>query len=265
MLWLWAWLGGAMAATWPVSDEASEAPWQVREGGLEVQDVEVGDGEEVVPGSEVEVHYTGRLADGSVFDSSVERGKTFSFTVGAGEVIAGWEQGLVGMKVGGTRRLEIPAALAYGDRAAGSIPPGSTLYFEVELFAVAAPRSTPEAPRPVADDQWKGGPKGLSRAILTKGDGNKAKKGERVCVDLAVWVDGELRDHTYDKPSCWWFRYDHSLVMPGLTLGMRGMREGGVRQLKLPVELTKATSRPVVDIEPGADVRIDVELVHADD
>jgi len=261
MLLMWAWLGGAVAATWPVAEEASEARWETREGGLQVQDLAVGEGVEVVAGSDVEVHYTGRLADGTVFDSSVDRGQTFAFSVGAGQVIAGWDQGLVGMKVGGKRRLEIPPELGYGDRAAGSIPPGSTLYFEIELFAVAAPRAAPAAARAVSDHRK--GPRGLMIAEVEAGDGAKVKKGERVCVDLAVWVDGELRDHTFGKPSCWWFRYDHSLVMPGLTLGMKGMREGGVRQLRLPVELTKASSRSL-DIEPGSDVLIDVELVHAD-
>ena len=261
MLLLWAWMGWAWAVTWPVEAEADTAPWAEREGGLQVQDLVVGDGVEVVPGSDVMVHYTGMLADGTVFDSSVDRGQTFGFSVGAGQVIAGWDQGLVGMKVGGKRRLEIPAALAYGDRAAGAIPPGSTLYFEIELFDVAAPRIPPEAQR--AEVGKVRSRKGVGYADVELGTGDKPKKGERVCVDLAVWVDGALADHTYDKPSCWWFRYDHSLVMPGLTIGLKGMRAGGVRQLHVPAELTKASSRSL-DIEPGSVVVIDVELVEAD-
>jgi peptidylprolyl isomerase len=262
-MWVWAMMLGAQAATWPVPSEAATATWDLRGDGLESQDLEMGTGETVVEGAEVTVHYTGRMGDGTVFDSSVERGQPFVFSVGAGQVIKGWELGLIGMKVGGTRRLKIPAALGYGDRSAGSIPPGSTLYFEIELLGVRAPRATPEAP--LAVDGHGGGPKGMKVATVQKGTGRKAKKGERVCVDLAVWVDGALVDHTYDKPDCWWFRYDHSLVMPGLTLGMKGMKEGGVRQLVVPVDLVPSSSRPVpVELSPDSEVVVDVTLVQAD-
>ncbi len=261
MLGWWATMQLAAAATWPVEAERVTAEWVLRADGLEVQDVAAGEGEVVVDGAEVVVHYTGMLPDGTVFDSSHSRDQPFGFGVGAGQVIKGWELGLVGMAVGGTRRLKIPAALGYGDRGAGSIPPGSTLFFEVQLLEMQPPRATPDAPREVAG--YRRGPQGLQIAELQKGRGNKAKSGERVCVDLAVWVDGKLVDHTYNKPACWWFRYDHSLVMPGLTLGMKGMREGGVRQLRVPIELVPAQSRPV-EVEPGAEVLVDVELVQAD-
>jgi len=82
------------------------------------------------------VHYTGVLLDGTKFDSSIDRGTPFQFPLGGRQVIAGWDQGVVGMKVGGKRRLIIPAALAYGERGQGSIPPNSPLVFEVELIGV---------------------------------------------------------------------------------------------------------------------------------
>ena len=255
------WFAVALAATWPVTDDASMEPWSPREGGLEFQDVRPGDGTEVVPGSDVQVHYVGRLKDGSVFDSSVERGETFGFRVGAGQVIAGWEQGLVGMRVGGVRRLVIPPGLGYGNRTAGSIPPGSTLYFEVELFDVKAPRTPPEAPWTA--DAFRSGPMGLELADLVKGDGDKPRKGERVCIDMAVWVDDALVDHTFGKPNCWWFRYDHSLVMEGLTLGMKGMREGGRRQIRVPAALAVSQRAAEAQIPPGVDLVLDVELVEA--
>ncbi len=85
----------------------------------------------------VDVHYTGWLTTGAKFDSSLDRGKPFSFKLGAGQVIKGWDQGVVGMRVGGKRRLTIPSHLAYGDRGfPGAIPPGATLVFEVELLGV---------------------------------------------------------------------------------------------------------------------------------
>lgn len=105
--------------------------------GLQYQDLVVGDGAEVSAGQVAEVHYTGWLVDGTKFDSSVDRGQTFSFPVGAGMVIQGWDIGVAGMKVGGKRRLTIPAELGYGDRGAGGvIPPGATLVFEVELIGI---------------------------------------------------------------------------------------------------------------------------------
>jgi FKBP-type peptidyl-prolyl cis-trans isomerase FkpA len=106
---------------------------------LEIVDLVVGQGEEAKAGKRVSVHYTGTLTNGKKFDSSLDRGKPFGFTLGAGEVIKGWDQGVAGMKVGGKRKLTIPADLAYGNRAVGGdlIPANSTLVFEVELLGVS--------------------------------------------------------------------------------------------------------------------------------
>ncbi len=105
---------------------------------LETVDLVVGDGAEAVAGTRVVVQYLGvRWSDGGVFDASWSRGRPFEFDLGAGQVIAGWEQGVTGMRVGGRRLLVIPPALAYGDRGAGSvIGPGETLVFAVDLVGV---------------------------------------------------------------------------------------------------------------------------------
>ena len=105
--------------------------------GLQYWDITMGTGTEAAPGKDVQVHYTGWLADGQKFDSSVDRGEPFSFHLGAGQVIPGWDQGVAGMKVGGKRQLKIPPALGYGERGAGGvIPPNATLIFDVQLLGV---------------------------------------------------------------------------------------------------------------------------------
>jgi len=104
--------------------------------GLQYEDTTVGDGDEAVAGKTVSVHYTGKLENGTQFDSSRDRG-LFQFNLGGGMVIKGWDEGVAGMKVGGTRNLVIPPELGYGDSGAGGvIPGGATLLFEVELLEV---------------------------------------------------------------------------------------------------------------------------------
>jgi FKBP-type peptidyl-prolyl cis-trans isomerase FkpA len=110
--------------------------------GLQYEDITVGSGDEAKAGNQVTVHYTGWLqnSDGSAgqkFDSSKDRNDPFDFPLGAGHVIKGWDEGVQGMKVGGVRKLTIPASLGYGARGAGGvIPPNATLIFEVELLGV---------------------------------------------------------------------------------------------------------------------------------
>jgi peptidylprolyl isomerase len=105
---------------------------------LELEDIEVGDGEEATPGSTVEVHYVGHSwSTGEQFDASWDRGDTFKFGLGKGQVIQGWDQGVAGMKVGGRRRITIPPMLGYGKRGAGGvIKPDETLVFVVDLIDV---------------------------------------------------------------------------------------------------------------------------------
>lgn len=125
---------GEGAAT---STGASTSTEAAASGSLKVTDVKVGSGAEAVDGKKVTVHYTGTLENGTKFDSSRDRGSPFPFVLGSGMVIAGWEQGVKGMKEGGIRKLVIPPNLAYGNRSVGGvIPPNSTLLFEIELLKV---------------------------------------------------------------------------------------------------------------------------------
>ena len=104
---------------------------------LKTEDIKVGAGAEAVSGKTIKVHYTGTLEDGKKFDSSLDRNQPFQFTLGRNQVIKGWEQGILGMKVGGQRKLTIPPHLGYGSSGAGGvIPPNATLIFTVELISV---------------------------------------------------------------------------------------------------------------------------------
>jgi peptidylprolyl isomerase len=103
---------------------------------FQIKDIKIGTGKEVINGDYVTIHYAGTLENGQKFDSSYDRGEPFKTRIGVGEVIEGWDMGVVGMKVGGKRKLVIPPQLAYGDREIGIIPANSTLIFEVELLDV---------------------------------------------------------------------------------------------------------------------------------
>jgi peptidylprolyl isomerase len=117
--------------------EVEEADYVTTSSGLKYHDIEAGDGPSPATGQNVVVHYTGWLLDGTKFDSSLDRGEPFTFSLGAEKVIPGWDEGLATMKVGGRRQLVIPPRLAYGEQGAGGvIPPNATLVFEVELLEI---------------------------------------------------------------------------------------------------------------------------------
>ena len=110
---------------------------QTMSNGLQIEDIKIGEGNEVKKFDIVTVNYTGTLEDGTKFDSSLNPGRTpFRFTVGAGQVIKGWDEGLMGMKVGGKRKLTIPPELGYGSRDNGPIPANSTLIFDIDLLGI---------------------------------------------------------------------------------------------------------------------------------
>ena len=110
----------------------------ITDSGLKYEELSVGEGDAAASGHSVTVHYTGWLTDGTKFDSSKDRNDPFRFSLGAGMVIRGWDEGVAGMKVGGVRKLTIPSQLGYGPQGAGGvIPPNATLVFEVELLEIS--------------------------------------------------------------------------------------------------------------------------------
>ena len=127
-------LAAAFAVVGCSGDKSGEEV--MTDSGLKYVDMKVGDGASPQAGQLVTVHYTGWLEDGTKFDSSVDKNRPYEFTIGAGRVIKGWDEGVLTMKVGGKRKLNIPPELGYGAQANGPIPPNSTLIFEVELLAI---------------------------------------------------------------------------------------------------------------------------------
>jgi FKBP-type peptidyl-prolyl cis-trans isomerase len=115
----------------------SNYPMETTSDGLQIQDISIGTGATAKAGDHVYVNYIGTLTNGTKFDSSYDRGQPIDFVLGVGTVIPGWDQGLLGMKVGGKRQLVIPPSLAYGNQAVGLIPANSTLVFQVELVKIA--------------------------------------------------------------------------------------------------------------------------------
>ncbi|MFH1841899.1 MAG: FKBP-type peptidyl-prolyl cis-trans isomerase [bacterium] len=220
----------------------------------QITDIEVGEGIEAVAGDLAVVHYTGWLwvagAKGHKFDSSHDRREPFSFVLDAGGVIDGWDQGVVGMKVGGKRNLRIPPDLAYGNTDNRDIPANSALFFEVELIAV---------PRVQIED-------------LFVGEGPLAEDGDTVSVLYTGWlfVDGERGtqfDSSTERNQPTTFDIGQGQVIRGWDQGMVGMKVGGKRILTIPPLLAYgARGRLGRDgkalIPPHAAIQLELELLH---
>ena len=233
------------------------------EGGIAVSDYVIGTGADAVKGGEVEVHYTGYLTDGTVFDSSVPRKRPFTFELGAGRVIKGWDEGVAGMKVGGKRKLIIPSKLGYAERRAGKIPPNSTLIFTIELLGV-----TPPLPPPQPLTAFEGKPlatrrleKNLVVADFKLGDGPEAKANDTVSVHYrGTLKDGTEFDSSLSRPKPLVFVLGTGRVIKGWDIGIAGMKVGGLRKLTIPGELAYG-ERARGKIPANADLTFTVELM----
>jgi len=251
----------------PLPDQAKVDPasYTTTSTGLQFADLVVGTGESAAAGANVSVDYAGWLEDGTLFDASYKRPTPFTFTVGRGQVIKGWDEGVATMKVGGKRQLRVPADLAYGPKGRGKIPPAATLIFDVELVSVAPPRVVPDAPMPVADDGWTKTESGLEFHDHVVGTGEQPVKGKMVHVDYTGWlVDGKQFDSSYSRATPLAFRVGTGQVIKGWDEGLLGMKVGGSRQLRIPYELAYGEAgRPPV-IPPSATLIFDVNLVSVD-
>ncbi|MEM7537073.1 MAG: FKBP-type peptidyl-prolyl cis-trans isomerase [Chloroflexota bacterium] len=235
----------------------------VQSGELTYNVIEEGTGVQPQSGDIVSVHYTGMLEDGTVFDSSHNRGQPFTFGLGQGQVIQGWDMGIALMKVGGKAELIIPSDLGYGERGAGGvIPPNATLIFEVELMDVQP--GPPAAPTEVAEGDYTETESGLKYYDFEEGEGELAQAGQTVSVHYTGWLQqGGMFDSSLSRGQPIQFRLGQGQVIPGWDEGLSTMKPGGKRQLVIPPELAYGDGGYGNVIPGGSTLIFEVELISA--
>lgn len=230
---------------------------------LVVTDVTVGTGPAAADGDTVFVNYVGVLSsDGSRFDGNFGS-DPFVVTLGMGMVIAGWDQGLVGMQAGGRRQLDIPADLAYGSRGAGdAIPPDSALSFVVDMIAVVA--ATDAADEPAVDITPTDNLDELVITDLIEGDGAVAEAGAKAVLHLVAFRadTGAQVTSTWASPQPLSFELTPGGTLPGLVDGIPGMKVGGRRQLHVPYdEAWGADGQPEIGLPAEIDLIVVIDLL----
>ena len=202
---------------------------------LVITDITEGEGEAAVEGSTVYVYYVGVLSkDGDRFDGNFG-GDPYAVTLGTGAVIDGWDQGLIGVKAGGRRQLDIPADLAYGSAGSGEdIPPDSAISFVIDVVAIVPPIDPADAPEITIE-----GAENVAALVsddLVEGEGAEAKSGSNVLVHIIAFnaATGEELASTWGDPSPVALLLEEGGSLPGLIDGIPGMKVGGRRQLTIP-------------------------------
>jgi peptidylprolyl isomerase len=223
-----------VAANVPPKPEVEIPTGEVTE--LTITDLSDGTGAEAADGDTVVVHYVGvRSEDGTEFDNSYDRGQPFSVTLGAGMVIAGWDQGLVGVKQGGQRQLDIPTDLAYGDSPQGDvIQPGDALTFVVDVVAVI-PKSDP-ADAPTVEVEAGTTVDSLAIEDLEAGEGDEVETGQTVAFDyIFIRTDtGEQLESSWETGSPQTLPFDEAQLPPVLFDAFAGVKVGTVRKVSIP-------------------------------
>ena len=214
----------------------SESDFETTESGLQYTILEQGDGEQALPGQVVAVHYTGWLEDGSSFDSSIDRGQPFSFALGRGMVIPGWDEGIAYLRVGDKARLVIPSELAYAEAGRPGIPPDSTLIFDVELVSIS--EGAPESPTEIDQADYIVTDSGLQYYDLVEGDGPALEEGQVALMHFTVWLDnGTFVDSSLNRGQTVPMLVGGGQNIPGWEEGLLSMNVGGKRQMIIPPDL----------------------------
>jgi len=246
-------------ATEPVAEADLTAADNTTESGLKYTDIVVGTGDSPEAGNKVKVHYTGWLTDGTVFDSSVERGQPLEFLVGKGQVIRGWDEGLMSMNVGGKRKLVIPPDLGYGDRNVGPIPASSTLVFEVELLEIVPEFHDPDFDLPgeeVVTDS------GLRMIIHKRGNGETPNPGQTVVAHYTGLLEnGNKFDSSHDRGRPFEFPLGQGRVIKGWDEAFAAMSKGGKRTLIIPPDIGYGERGHPPVIPPNSTLIFEVELI----
>jgi len=231
------------------------------ESGLRVKVTQAGSGPMPKAGDKCIVHYTGKLENDTVFDSSLKSGKPFSFEIGTGQVIKGWDEGIALLRQGSKATLVVPPELGYGNRAQGKIPSNSTLIFDVELLQVVAGVKIEEFN--VAGKDTIKTASGLKYMIASKGSGPKVEKGRNIQIHYsAFYVDGKMFDSSVKKGQPLKFPAGTGgISLKGLDEGVMLMSEGDKFRFIIPPELG-LTANPQQKGGPGGQTLIfDVELI----
>jgi peptidylprolyl isomerase len=241
---------------------ASEEDVNTTSSGLQYVLLEQGDGAMPESGELVSVHYTGWLDDGTVFDSSVERGTPFQFPLGQGVVIAGWDEGIALLNEGGRARLIIPSELGYGEAgSSGLIPPGATLVFDVELIEIVP--GSPDSPHEVSDGQYTETESGLRYFDIEPGEGGPPEEGQVAFLNFTAWLeDGTKLGSTLDSGQPIPYVLGSGELFPGFEEGISSMQMGTIRQMVFPPELAYGESGSSGgQIPPNATLIFEVEVL----
>lgn len=241
---------------------AAGGKWQTTESGLKYQVIAKNKkGDQAKAGDFVQVHYTGTLTDGTKFDSSVDRGKPFQFTLGAGKVIKGWDEGVALMRIGEKFKFHIPSELGYGKRGApGAIPPNADLIFDVELLNTVAPFE--DKPFEVEGKEAETTDSGLKVYRMNSTEGARPAKGQNVYVYYTGYLeDGSVFDSSIKRGDAFAFPLGQGRVIKGWDEGIAMLRVGEEARLVIPSELGYGDRGAGGKIPGGATLIFDVKLM----
>ena len=239
------------------SDLIQEGDMITTNSGLQYEVITLGDGEKPNVTDKVEVHYHGTLIDGTIFDSSVERGETIKF--GLNQVIKGWTEGLQLMPIGSKFKFTIPPELGYGSRDMGTIPANSTLIFEVELFNIEKPFVDTDFSLPGREHNTDSG---LRTIIHVEGTGDMPKVGQKVVVHYTgLLEDGSKFDSSHDRNQPFSFELGMGRVIKGWDEGLALMKKGEKRTFIIPADLGYGSRGAGGVIPPNPTLVFEVELL----
>ncbi len=239
--------------------EVSDSDFDVSDSGLQIYEIVEGDGDAAVNGDRVVMDFSIWRDDGVIVGRSADSGGPMNFAIGSGELFEGWDEGTVGMKVGGQRQIVIPPELAFGEEGAGpAIPPGTILIVEMELLEIL---ETPEIAE-VDEGDLTATDSGLMYYDIIEGDGAEAESGQHVSVHYTGWLeDGTVFDSSVERGVPFDFDLGAGNVIAGWDEGVAGMKVGGKRQLVIPSDLAYGDQGAPGSIPPGATLIFEVELL----